>query len=103
MRSLRELRRELNNMAALGRRARRLYLYFRGDVMVAAEDVLAHTQESRARLGCPIQTVGFEKAAHCALVREDCMRYWGAIAEGWSEDGLLQPVRGDERPSLSKL
>lgn len=96
VRSVRELRRELNDPGAFGTRARRLYLYSRADAMVAAEDVLAHAREARGELGCRVGAVGFEEAAHCALVREDEGRYWGAVEDWWAGGDLAQTpgVRG---------
>jgi len=103
MRSVSELRRELNDPTAFGTQARRLYLYSKGDVMVAAEDVLTHAQEARERLGCAVEIVGFEQAAHCALIREDAKRYWDAIKKGWDASGSIQPGQSVERLYVSKL
>ncbi|KAK8137531.1 hypothetical protein PG984_003024, partial [Apiospora sp. TS-2023a] len=64
VRSVRELRRELNDPAAFGTRARRLYLYSLADTMVAAEDVLSHSREASRGLGCVVGTVGYKDAAH---------------------------------------
>ncbi|KAK8001698.1 hypothetical protein PG991_013920 [Apiospora marii] len=100
VRSVRELRRELNDPGAFGTRTRRLYLYSRADAMVAAEDVLAHAREAGRELGCRVGAVGFEEAAHCALVREDEGRYWGAIEDWWTGD---DPSQSPGMQVVSKL
>ncbi|KAK7966249.1 DNA repair protein rhp57 [Apiospora aurea] len=103
MRSVRELRRELNDPVAFRARAGRLHLYSRADEMVAAEDVLAHAREAEAGLGCAVGTVGFEEAAHCALVREDAQRYWGAVKDGWARKDPTRPAAGADMHSLPRL
>ncbi|KAK8067277.1 hypothetical protein PG997_014024 [Apiospora hydei] len=103
MRSVRELRRELNDPSAFGTQAGRLYLYSRADAMVAAEDVLAHAREAGAGLGCAVETVEFEEAAHCALVREDAQRYWGAVKDGWGRKGSTRPARRVDMHPSSRL
>ncbi|KAK7955229.1 hypothetical protein PG996_016039 [Apiospora saccharicola] len=82
VRSMPELRRELNDPAAFGTRAPQLYLYSRADAMVTTEDVLRRPWDAWRELGCMVGTVGFEEAAHCALVGEDEGRYWGQSGIG---------------------
>ena len=83
MRSVHQLRRDLLSPAVFGPTPARLYLYSRGDAVVAATDVLAHAHETRRGLGCRVGTVGFESADHCALVLEDNEKYWRAVREAW--------------------
>lgn len=83
MHSVHELRRDLLNPAVFGPAPARLYLYSRGDAVVAAADVLAHANETRRRVRCRVGTVGFESADHCALVLEDKEKYWKAVREAW--------------------
>ncbi|ETS73438.1 hypothetical protein PFICI_15043 [Pestalotiopsis fici W106-1] len=98
MRSVHDLRRDLLNPAAFGPAPARLYLYSRGDAVVAAADVLAHADETRRGLGCRVGIVGFEKAEHCALILEDKEKYWKAVQEAWEaweESEMIQHVGKD--------
>jgi hypothetical protein len=83
MRSVEDLRRELNDPELFGRRATRLYLVSRADRMVAVEDVLSHAQEAKEG-GYEVGIVVFDTAPHCALILEDAQRYWDAIRRCWN-------------------
>ncbi|KAL4901706.1 hypothetical protein BDW74DRAFT_187140 [Aspergillus multicolor] len=86
MRSIEDLRAELNDLSLLGVSARRLYLYSREDEMVKWGYVERHMDEGRER-GYGVEGVRFEQGQHCALVLVDGERYWGAIRRAWNGDG----------------
>ena len=82
MSSVTDMRRNLNDPALFGTRARRVYLVSRRDRMVAVEDVLAHAQAARTS-GNEVGLMVFNEAPHCGLIMEDAERYWGAIRDSW--------------------
>lgn len=74
--SVEDLRRELNDLNTFGP-APRLYLYSKGDRLVAAEDVASHAAEIGAKV--PVVRELWEVAEHVALPLEDSERYWSAV------------------------
>jgi hypothetical protein len=102
MRSVDDLRRELNDPGLFGRKARRLYLVSAADVMVGVEDVMSHAREG-VESGFEVGVVRFKEAAHCALIMEDQDRYWSAVRDTWMGKELPRAdlaVDGRERPKL---
>jgi hypothetical protein len=74
--SVEDLRRELNDQNSFGP-APRLYLYSKGDRLVAAEDVGSHAAEIGTKLNVTREV--WEYAEHVALPLEDAERYWKAV------------------------
>lgn len=96
IKSVEDLREELNDQTVFGLQARRLYLYSKADAMVSPSDVESHERQAAAR-GFDTRIVAFQISAHCALILEDASRYWGAIKDVWEKGAVLR------KPFLSKL
>ena len=90
MASVDDMRRELNDPALFGSRARRLYLFSRADVMVDPANVRSHAQLGREKSGYEVGLVAFRQAAHCTLLTEDAPKYWRAIRDCWAGGPLPQ-------------
>lgn len=90
MASVSDMRRDLNDPALFGRRARRLYLFSRADTMVDPADVRSHARLAREEAGCEVGLVAFRDAAHCTLLTEDAPKYWRAIRDCWQGEPLPQ-------------
>lgn len=82
LRSIRDMRAQLNDPNTFGSSPRRLYIYTKDDPMVGWRDVQTHLEEARA-LGYQVEQVLFEHGAHCGLIMEDPARYWGAVQRFW--------------------
>ncbi|OJJ08605.1 hypothetical protein ASPVEDRAFT_47742 [Aspergillus versicolor CBS 583.65] len=82
MRSVEDLRTELNDPGLFGKSARRFYLYSREDEMVRWQDVERHLREGREK-GFVADGVRFETGPHCALAMVDEERYWTSVQRAW--------------------
>ncbi|RKU48508.1 hypothetical protein DL546_006180 [Coniochaeta pulveracea] len=82
MRSVDDLRKELNDPHLFGLKARRLYLVSAQDAMVDVRDVVSHARDGREK-GFAVGVVTFKDAPHCALITEDADRYWAAVKDSW--------------------
>jgi hypothetical protein len=102
MRSVRDMRRALNDPAVFGTRARRLYLFSRADRMVGPADVQSHARLARES-GYEVGLTLFRESPHCALVTEDAARYWRAIQDCWTGLWLPQLPLGAEADYGPKL
>jgi Eukaryotic protein of unknown function (DUF829) len=78
MKSINELREELNDEKTFGSSAKRLYLYSKADGMVGWSDVEEHIRDAHSK-GLEVRSAAFEKSPHCALIMEDSTRYWTAV------------------------
>ena len=85
-----EMRRELNDPALFGPRARRLYLFSSADTMVDPANVRSHAQLAREEARYEVGLVAFREAAHCTLLTEDAPKYWRAIRDCWAGGPLPQ-------------
>ena len=93
MASVDDMRRELNDPALFGPRARRLYLFSSADVMVDVASARSHALLAREEGGYEVGLVAFREAAHCTLLAEDAAKYWRAIRNCWA-GGLLPQLDG---------
>lgn len=84
MKSVPDLRDELNDPENFGQRARRLYLISDRDNILSSQDMISHAQLAEES-GYKISLVRFDQAVHCALVLEDPIKYWNAIHGSWAE------------------
>lgn len=100
MRSVEDMRQELNAPWAFGPAARRLYLFSEGDRAVAPQDVLSHAKQGEM-LGFRVMTARFRDAPHCSLLVEDAVRYWGVIRRHWIEHQHVAPSLKTEMPTMS--
>lgn len=91
MKSVPDLREDLNDPRVFSRRARRLYLLSDGDAMILAKDVALHAR-SAEKSGYKVSLVRFNHAVHCSLVLEDPAKYWGAIRDSWAEGTTTPPL-----------
>ncbi len=82
MRSVEDLRTELNDPALFGTSACRFYLYSREDEMVRWQDVERHLREGREK-GFVADGVRFDAGPHCALAMVDEERYWNSVQRAW--------------------
>lgn len=98
---------QINNPDVCDPTAIRVYLSSTSDDIVYTDEVLAHRDEASVR-GLRTETVVFERAAHCALIREDESVYWGTIASAWEKraefdhktvDNLSPPPPSSSYPS----
>ena len=85
-----DMRRDLNDPALFGLRARRLYLFSSADTMVDPANVRSHAQLAREETGYKVGLVAFREAAHCTLLTEDAPKYWRAIRDCWAGGPLPQ-------------
>ncbi|KAH8720276.1 Transmembrane protein 53 [Beauveria bassiana] len=83
MKSITDLRRELNDPGVFGTSARRLYLYSSGDQMVQWQDVEAHLEAARSVSDHPVTGLRFTESGHCAIIRDHAEDYWNAINDFW--------------------
>lgn len=74
------VRLDLNDPALFTRDTPRLYLYSKADTLIEWKHVEDHAREAEI-LGYNVRVEVFEKAPHCALVKEDSERYWKAIQD----------------------
>lgn len=88
---------QLNDPGVFDPGAVRVYLSSTTDDIVYTEEALAHRDEAAIR-GYRTETVLFNRAAHCALAREDEAKYWGTIASAWDKVG--DPMAATSRPSI---
>jgi len=65
-------------------KAKRLYLYSKGDELVRWEDVEEHVAVARER-GYDCEMERFEKSEHVGHMRMYGEMYWGAIAKAWED------------------
>ncbi|KAF6822553.1 hypothetical protein CMUS01_11043 [Colletotrichum musicola] len=93
MASIEDMRQRLNEEDLFGKRARRLYLFSKGDRVVPERCVREHIREARGQ-GYDVGGVSFKRSEHCALVTEDAGRYWGAVKSCWA--GEAMPEIGGE-------
>lgn len=99
MRSVRDLRKQLNDPQVFGTLAARLYLYSTADRMVGWGDVESHLREAKSLMGCVVEGIAFPNSPHCALVRDHAGRYWGEIKRFWTERGRERPGVVSSTPS----
>lgn len=88
MRSIKDMRTQLNDPALFGSSTRRLYLYSKADQIVNWNDVQAHIKDARSKLKAAIIGIPFDKSPHCALVRDHADYYWEAIRLFWDGSNL---------------
>lgn len=73
---------QLNDPVIFDPGAVRVYLSSTADDIVYTEEVLAHRDKAAIK-GLRTETAVFNRAPHCALVRESEHTYWGTIASAW--------------------
>ncbi|KAF2734800.1 hypothetical protein EJ04DRAFT_228668 [Polyplosphaeria fusca] len=76
--------RRLNDAGLFYRKAPRVYVYSRADVMVGDDEVEQHADEA-AEKGWVVKKVRFEKSPHAGHIMEDEGRYWESIMEAWNK------------------
>ena len=82
LRSVRALRALLNDPNTFGSSPGRLYVYTKEDPVVGWTDVQEHLEEARS-LGYRVEQALFEHGAHCGLIMENPVQYWGAVQTFW--------------------
>lgn len=91
MKSVPDLKDELNDRKVFGQQALRLYLFSDGDTMISSRAAILHARLAKD-YGYRISMVRFDHAFHCALVLEDPAKYWGAIQGSWAEATSSRPL-----------
>jgi hypothetical protein len=76
--------RQLNDDTIFQNTVPRVYLYSRADEMVGFEEADEHANIAKSK-GWDVTKVQFENSSHCGHVREDEVKYWGAIMEAWKK------------------
>lgn len=74
------IRQDLNDPGLFTQDAPRVYLFSKSDALVGWNHVQDHAREAKV-LGYNVREEVFEKAPHCALVKENGGRYWKAIQD----------------------
>jgi hypothetical protein len=86
-------RNALNDDRIWDAKAPRCYLYSKADSLISWRDIEEHGLEAE-KIGARAELVRFEGSAHCAHMRGDEERYWGAVVGTWKGRGGEKGVEG---------